>query len=112
MVENVPFRAESRPEHHLCGFHGDVFQTELWKEPPDPFLEAIAKFVTADSPDWAGTATDLLEKTGADIPVNSITKRLNINASRLYNEHSIVYKSSRTHDGRRIELHYIPRDSS
>lgn len=87
-------------------------ETELWKEPPDPFLEAIAEFVTADSPDWAGTATELLEKTSADIPVNSITKRLNINASRLLNEHGIVYRSSRTHDGRRIELHYIPRDSS
>lgn len=86
-------------------------ETELWKEPPDPFLEAISKFVTADSPDWAGTATELLEKTGADIPVNSITKRLNINASRLLNEHGIVYRSSRTHDGRRIELHYVPRDS-
>ena len=87
-------------------------ETELWKEPPDPFLEAIAEFVTADSPDWTGTTTELLEKTGADIPVNSITKRLNINASRLYNEYSIIYKSSRTRDGRRIELHYIPRDSS
>ena len=87
-------------------------ETELWKEPPDPFLEAISKFVTADNPDWTGTATELLEKTGADIPVNSITKRLNINASRLYNEHSIVYRSSRTHDRRRIELHYVPRDSS
>ena len=87
-------------------------ETELWKEPPDPFLKAISKFVTADNPDWAGTATELLEKTGADIPVNSITKRLNINASRLYNEYSIVYRSSRTRDGRRIELHYQLRDSS
>lgn len=87
-------------------------ETELLKEPPEPLLEAIAKYITSDNPDWVGTATELLEKTGADIPVNSITKRLNINASRLYNEHSIVYKSSRTHDGRRIELHYVPRDSS
>lgn len=87
-------------------------ETELWKEPPEPLLEAIAKFVTADNPDWAGTATELLEKTGVDVPVNSITKRLNINAGRLYDEHGIVYKNSRTHEGRRIELHYIPRDSS
>ena len=87
-------------------------ETELLKEPPEPLLEAIAKYITSDNPDWAGTATELLEKTGAGIPVNSITKRLNINASRLLNEHSIVYRSSRTHDGRRIELHYQPRDSS
>lgn len=83
--------------------------TELWGYPVN---KAISKFVTADNPDWTGTATELLEKTGADIPVNSITKRLNINASRLLNEHSIVYRSSRTHDGRRIELHYVPRNSS
>lgn len=86
--------------------------TELWKEPPDPFIEAITGLVTADSPDWAGTATELQGTIGIDIPINSITKRLNINASRLLNEHRIVYRNNRTHDGRRIELHYIPRDSS
>ena len=87
-------------------------ETELWKEPPEPLLEAIAEFITAENADWAGTATELLEKTNLNIPVNSITKRLNVNASRLFNEYSIIYKSSRTHDGRRIELHYQPRDSS
>ena len=78
----------------------------------EPLLEKISKFVTADNPDWAGTATELLEKTDADIPVNSITKRLNVNAGRLFNEYGIIYKCSRTHDGRRIELHYQLRDSS
>ena len=87
-------------------------ETELWKEPPEPLLEAIAEFITAENADWAGTATELLEKTNLNIPVNSITKRLNVNAGRLFNEYGIIYKSSRTHDGRRIELHYQPRDSS
>lgn len=87
-------------------------ETELWKEPPEPLLEAIAEFITAENADWAGTATELLEKTNLNIPVNSITKRLNVNAGRLFIEYGINYKSSRTHDGRRIELHYQPRDSS
>ena len=87
-------------------------ETELWKEPPDPLLEASAEFITAENADWAGTATELLEKTNLNIPVNSITKRLNVNAGRLFIEYGINYKSSRTHDGRRIELHYQPRDSS
>ena len=87
-------------------------ETELWKEPPEPLLEAIAEFKTAENTDWAGTATELLEKTNLNIPVNSITKRLNVNAGRLFIEYGIIYKSSRTHDGRRIELHYQPRDSS
>lgn len=87
-------------------------ETELWKEPPEPLLEAISEFITAENTDWAGTATELFEKTNLSIPVNSITKRLNVNAGRLFNEYGIIYKSSRTHDGRRIELHYQPRDSS
>lgn len=87
-------------------------ETELWKEPPEPLLEAIAEFITVENTDWTGTATELLEKTNLNIPVNSITKRLNVNAGRLFNEYGIIYKSSRTHDGRRIELHYQPRDSS
>ena len=32
-------------------------ETELWKSPPDPVLEAIAKIVTEDHP-WSGTATE------------------------------------------------------
>lgn len=56
-------------------------ETELWKEPPEPLLEAIAEFITAENTDWAGTATELLEKTNLSIPVNSITKRMNVNAS-------------------------------
>ena len=87
-------------------------ETELWKEPPEPLLEAISEFITVENTDWTGTATELLEKTNLNIPVNSITKRLNVNAGRLFNEYGIIYKSSRTHDGRRIELHYQPRDSS
>ena len=89
-------------------------ETELWKEPPEPILEAVTKFITADNPDWVGTATELIEKIETDIPVNAITKKLNVNASRLFNEYGIVYKSGRTHDGRRIELHFqsAVRDSS
>ena len=89
-------------------------ETELWKEPPEPILEAVAEFISADNPDWVGTATELIEKIETDIPVNAITKKLNVNASRLLNEYGIIYKSSRTHDGRRIDLHFqsAVRDSS
>ncbi len=34
-------------------------ETELWKEPPDPVLEAVAALVTKDNPDWCGTASEL-----------------------------------------------------
>ena len=80
-------------------------EAELWKEPPEPLLEAIARFITADTPVWIGTATELTELVGMEIPVNAITKRLNVNAGRLFNEYGIIYKSSRTHGGRKLELH-------
>lgn len=81
-------------------------ETELWKSPPDPLLEKIADLVTAENPEWTGTATELIEKIGTDTPVNAITKKLNINASRLLNEYQIRYQSSRSHAGRRLEFHF------
>ena len=84
----------------------DHTETELWKEPPEPILDRIAEFITANNPHWVGTATELIEKIGTDIPVNAITKKLNVNVGRLFNEYGIVYKSSRIHDGRRIELNF------
>lgn len=86
-------------------------ETELWKEPPDILLEQIAEIVTANTSDWSGTATELSEIISASIPVNSITKRLNVNAGRLFNEYGIIYKSCRDHDGRRLEFHKV-RDGS
>lgn len=86
-------------------------ETELWKEPPDILLEQIAKIVAANSPDRSGTATELSEIISADIPINSITKRLNVNAGRLFNEYGIIYRNCRDHDGRRLEFHKV-RDGS
>lgn len=86
-------------------------ETELWKEPPDILLERIAEFITVNNPDWSGTATELSEIISADIPINSITKRLNVSAGRLLNEYGIIYKSCRSHDGRKLEFHKV-RDGS
>ncbi|WP_455557478.1 AAA family ATPase [Agathobaculum hominis] len=35
-------------------------ETELWKEPPDPVLAAIAALVTAEQPQWSRTAAQSL----------------------------------------------------
>jgi hypothetical protein len=83
-------------------------ETELWKEPPEPLLEEIAKIVTATTPDWTGSPTELSALISLDIPVNSLTKKLNVNAGRLLNEYSIAYQSSRSHDGRKLEFHFQP----
>ena len=82
-------------------------ETQLWKAPPDPLLEAVAGFITADNPEWQGTPTELAEKLHTDMKPNALTYRLNINAGRLLNEHGIRYSSSRTHSGRQVHL-WIP----
>ena len=83
-------------------------ETELWIEPPDPVLEAIAALVTTDKPTWSGTATELMTALGVDLKPNTLTMRLNVNAGRLLNEHGIRYESSRSHAGRKITLALMP----
>lgn len=79
-------------------------ETELWKEPPDPILEAVAALVTVEQPIWSGTPTELVERLAVDMKPNTLTMRLNVNAGRLQNEYSIWYENSRTHEGRNIKL--------
>lgn len=79
-------------------------ETELWKEPPEPILDMIAKLVTAESPEWRGTAVQLVERLALDIKPNILTRRLNVNAGRLFNEYGICYSNKHTHDSRIISL--------
>lgn len=80
-------------------------EAELWKLPPEPLLELVAKQLSDDVPDWQGTPTELVSLLGVDMKPNALTMKLNINASRLLNEYGIRYESSRCHDGRRITFH-------
>ena len=80
-------------------------EAELWKLPPEPLLELVAKQLSDDAPDWQGTPTELVSRLGVDMKPNALTMKLNINASRLLNEYGIRYESSRCHDGRRITFH-------
>ncbi len=83
-------------------------ETELWKEPPDSLLKQISRLVTDECPDWVGTATELVKVLTVDIPINSITKRLNVSAARLLNEYKIVYRRGQRNGERRpLELHKV-----
>ena len=82
-------------------------ETELWKAPPDPILESVAKLVTRDAPEWTGSPTELAAALNANLPANVLTKHLNVNASRLRNEYNIGYENKARHEGRRIRLHYL-----
>ena len=79
-------------------------ETEPYREPPDPVLEAVAALVTVERPEWSGTATDLTAALGVDMKANALAMRLNVRAWRLSYEYHIRYESTRTHAGRSIRL--------
>lgn len=79
-------------------------ETELWKEPPDPILEAVAALVLRAPPVWTGTPTELVDALGLGLKPNTLTQRLNVKAGRLLEEYGIHYENSRSHAGRNIRL--------
>jgi RecA-family ATPase len=85
-------------------------ETDLWKEPPDPLLDAVARFISESNTQWTGTATELVNKLELDMKPNVLTARLNISAGRLSDEYGIYYKSSRSHAGRRIVLKQVEKE--
>ena len=88
-----------------CVWEFQGAETELWKLPPDQLLEAVAKVLTPEQPEWSGTPTELLERlSGVSIQANILTRKLNVSADRLYNDYGIRYESRRTHEGRVVKL--------
>ena len=71
-----------------CVWEFQGAETELWKLPPDPLLEAVAKVLTPEQPEWSGAPTELLERLpGVSIQANILTRKLNVSADRLYNDY-------------------------
>ena len=79
-------------------------ETELWIEPPDPVLKAVAAFITTEKPSWSGTATELVNALQVDMKPNALAMRLNVRAGKLLTEYHIRYEKGRTHAGRGIRL--------
>ena len=82
-------------------------ETELWKAPPDPILEKVADMLSENRPEWNGSPTELAEALQLDMKPNLLTKHLNVNKARLFNEYQIDYEPVRTHAGRRIILNRV-----
>ena len=70
-------------------------------------LEAVAKIVSDENREWEGSPTELAEALRLDMAVNRLTKHLNVNASRLLDEHQVKYENKTKHAGRRIRLTYM-----
>lgn len=86
-------------------------ETELWKVSPDPTLEVIATILNESVPKWAGSPTELLEKVPQlGLQANVLTRYLNVNAERLFNEYGILYEGKRTHEGRMVKLKLVRDD--
>ena len=91
-------------ERETCIWKFKKAETELWKQPPDPLLETIAKLISSEQPEWSGTASELIKILQLEIQPNILTRKLNISMERLSMEYGIYYESSRGHNGRKIIL--------
>ena len=86
-------------------------ETELWKEPEDPLLEKVKELVTEITPEWAGTATELVEVLQVEMQPNALSRKLNVSLERLILEYGIQYKTERGHDGRKIRLTFVGKQA-
>ena len=74
-------------------------ETELWKQPPNPLLEAINEFLTEEMQEWEGTATELLKQLpDMQLSANVLSRRLNVVNSQLLNDYGIFYDNKRGHE--------------
>ena len=87
----------------------DKTETELHKEPPDPTLEAVARLVTSEQPEWTGSPSELAEALNTGMAANALTKYLNVKCGRLTDEYNIVYENKAKHSGRRVTLTYTTK---
>lgn len=80
-------------------------ETELWKEPVDAVVKAVAKLVTAEKLEWKGSASELADVLGGvKLSPNALTRRLNVSAGCLLDQYGIRYENRRSHMGRQVKL--------
>lgn len=85
-------------------------ETELWKQPPNPLLEAINGLLTEDRQEWEGTATELLKQLpDMQLSANVLSRKLNVVNSQLLNDYGIFYDNKRGHE-RKIILKRLERN--
>lgn len=99
-------------DRERCIWKFQKAETELWKRPADPLLEAVAGLLTTEKPEWNGSPSELLELLPEiGVAANVLTRRLNVSAERLYNDYGIHYESKRTHSGRNVYLKRIQTEA-
>ena len=85
-------------DRERCVWKFKKAETELWKQPPNPLLEAINVFLT-DRQAWEGTATELVNQLpDMQLQANVLSRRLNTVNSQLLNDYGIFYDNKRGHE--------------
>ena len=79
-------------------------ENEPHKEPSDPTLEAVARLLSIEQPEWTGSPSDLAEAVNVGMAPNALSKYLNVKCGRLLEEYGIRYENKARHAGRRITL--------
>lgn len=93
-------------------WHLDHTETELYREPPDQILEAVASLVSAEHPTWTGSPSELAAAINIQIAANALTKHLNVKYSRLFEKYGISYNNKARHSGRIVTLMYTATESA
>ncbi len=97
-------------DRERCIWKFKKVETELWKQPPNPLLEAINEFLAEGRPEWEGTATELLKQLpDMQLSANVLSRKLNVVNSQLLNDYGIFYDNKRGHE-RRIILKRLERN--
>lgn len=99
-------------DRERCIWKFQKAETELWKQPPDPVLEAMAGLLSLETPEWRGTSSELLERLPElELKPNALSRKLNCSKERLRNEYGIEYEpQQRTSDKRILLLRLIRED--
>lgn len=97
-------------DRERCVWKFQKAETELWKQPPNPLLEAINKLLTEDKPEWEGTATELLQQLpDMQLQANVFSRKLNVANSQLLNDYGISYKNKRGHERKIVLKRLLPK---
>ena len=98
-------------DRERCVWKFKKAETELWKQPPNPLLEAINNFLTEDKPEWEGTATELVSQLpDMQIQANVLSRKLNVVNSQLLNNYGIFYDNKRGHERKIVLKRLEPRE--
>ena len=87
-------------------------ENELYKEPPDPVLDTVAKLVSTECREWIGSPSELAEAIQTGMASNALTKYLNVKAGRLLEEYHVGYENKAKHSGRKVKLTYMLVEST